>query len=213
MKAKTIIGGFLAIVGGAALATLLINVGMILFARPHIYMDINQIPPRSVVLVLGSQVVGTRLSLVLEDRVIGGIKLMQKGKGQMLLLSGDNGEKYYNEVRAMQLYVAENAPNIGDDAILMDHAGFTTWDSMCRARDVFDVKDLIVVTQAFHISRAVSMARSLGLDAVGYSVDERRFANSTLTYWQFREYFARIKAFYSIITRAAPRTLERDPPF
>ena len=213
MKAKTIIGSFLAIFGGAALATLLINMGMILFARSHIYTDINQVPPRSVVLVLGSQVVGTRLSPVLEDRVIGGINLMEKGKGQLLLLSGDNGDKYYNEVRAMQLYVLENAPHILVEAIIMDHAGFTTWDSMCRARDVFGVKDLIIVTQAFHISRAVSMARSLGLDAVGYSVDERRFANGTLKYWQFREYFARIKAFYSIVTKAAPRTLERDPPF
>jgi len=78
---------------------------------------------------------------------------------------------------------------------------------MYRARDVFEVKDLIIVTQKFHISRAVCMARSLGLDAVGHGVNQDRFAGSSLRYWRFREYFARVKAFHSIVFKPKPRYL------
>ena len=212
MKGKRIIRALLLIPAAAALATLLINAGMILAARSHVYTDISEIPPRTAVLVLGSQVVGRRLSPVLADRVSGGISLMQHNKGKKLLLSGDNGQKYYNEVNAMRIYVLENAPLIEREDIFTDHAGFSTWDSMYRARDVFDVKDIIIVTQEFHISRAVCMARSLGLDAVGYALKQERFAGRTLRSWRLREYFARVKAFHSIIFKPKPRYLGEKIP-
>jgi SanA protein len=107
----------------------------------------------------------------------------------------------------MRLYVLANAPAIREEDIFMDHAGFNTWDSMHRARDVFEVKDLIIVTQQFHISRAVCMARSLGLNAVGYAINQDRFKGRSLRSWRLREYFARIKAFYSIIFKPKPRYL------
>jgi SanA protein len=107
----------------------------------------------------------------------------------------------------MRLYVLAQAEDISHEDIFMDHAGFSTWDSMNRARDVFEVKDLIVVTQEFHISRAVCMARSLGIDAVGFAINEDRFQGRTLSAWKTREYFARIKALYSIVFRVKPRFL------
>jgi SanA protein len=189
------------------LATILINAGMILAARKHIYTDINAIPQRTAIMVLGSQIRGQWLSPVLQDRVDSGITLMEQNKGKKLLLSGDHGQRYYDEVNAMRLYVLANAPAISEEDIFMDHAGFNTWDSMHRARDVFEVKDLIIVTQKFHISRAVCMARSLGLDAVGYGINQDRFKGRSLRSWRFREYFARIKAFYSIIVKPKPRYL------
>jgi SanA protein len=191
----------------AAAATVIINVGMILAARKYVYTDITVIPPRTAVLVLGSQIRGTWLSPVLQDRVVGGISLMESRKGKKLLLSGDHGQLYYDEVNAMRLYVLANAPDIQAEDIFMDHAGFSTWDSMYRARDVFEVKDLLIVTQEFHISRAVCIARSLGLDAAGYSLNQDRFSGRSLRSWQFREYFARIKAFFSIILKPKPRYL------
>ena len=189
------------------LVSLTINIGIICAARKHVHDDISALPQRTAVLVLGSQIRGRRLSPVLQDRVDAGISLIETGKGQKLLLSGDHGQIYYDEVNAMRLYVLANAPAIQEEDIFMDHAGFSTWDSMYRARDVFEVKDLIIVTQQFHISRAVCMARSLGLDAVGYGINQDRFQGRSLRYWRFREYLARIKAFYSITVKPKPRYL------
>ena len=192
---------------GAAIVTLFINIGMIIAARKYVYDDIDSVPDRTAILVLGSQIRGRRLSPVLQDRVDAGIRMMENHRGKKLLLSGDHGQIYYDEVNAMRLYVLENAPAIPEEDIFMDHAGFSTWDSMYRARDVFEVKDLLIVTQGFHISRAVCMARSLGLDAVGYAVNQERFAGRSLRYWRFREYFARVKGFFSMVFKVKPRYL------
>ena len=212
MKAKALFVFFGIFVGGAVLATLLINIGIVLASQRHIYTDINDIPPRTVVLVLGAQVIGTRLSPVLEDRVVGGIRLMENAKGETLLLSGHHEERYYNEVRAMKLYVLEHAPSIAHKDIFLDHSGFSTWESMYRAKNIFGVTDLIIVTQEFHINRAVSMARSLGIDAVGFAINQERFPRRTLLAWQFREYFARVRAAYSIVFRPKPRLLGDEIP-
>ena len=195
------------IILAAALTTLVINAGMVISVQKYVYSDIETIPGRTVILVLGSQIRGKRLSPVLQDRVDAGISLMKSRKGDKLLLSGDHGQIYYDEVNAMRLYVLANAPDIPEEDIFMDHAGFSTWDSMYRARDVFDVKDIIIVTQEFHVSRAVCIARSLGLDAVGYGINQDRFQGPSLRSWRFREYLARVKAFYSIIIKPKPRYL------
>ena len=187
--------------------SLIINIGMIKGVEKYVYSDPSLVPSRTAILVLGAQTHGRNLSPILRDRVNGGIALIQSGKGRKLLLSGDHGELYYDEVNAMRLYVLANARDIPHEDIFMDHAGFSTWDSMCRARDVFEVKDLIVVTQEFHISRAVCMARNLGLDAVGYAVKEDRFQGKTLQAWKTREYFARIKAVHSMLFRVKPKYL------
>jgi SanA protein len=183
----------------AITASLIINFTMVKNMEKYGYTDINSIPFRSTIMVLGAQTRGTTLSDVLKDRVDGGIALKQAGKGDKLLLTGDHGELYYDEVNAMRLYVLANAPEIQHEDIFMDHAGFNTWDSMYRARDVFEVKELLIVTQEFHISRAVCMARSLGINAVGYGLPEDRFRKMSLQAWRTREFFARIKALYSII--------------
>ena len=193
--------------GAFVFVTAIINLGMILAAGKHVYTDMEMVPPRTVVLVLGTQSIGTRLSPALEDRVVAGINLVRNGKGRKIILSGDHGQLYYDEVNAMRLYVLANAPEIPEEDIFLDTAGFSTWDSMYRARNIFEVEDLLIVTQKFHISRAVCMARSLGIDAVGYGVDQDRFAGRSLGSWQRREYFARVKAFFSILFRPESRSL------
>ena len=212
MKRKKVIKGLFLLFAAVVAGTLIINIWMINAARKYVYSDIDAIPPRTVVLVLGSLTHGTRLSPVLNDRVVGGIQLMEKGKAKKILLTGDHGQIRYDEVNAMRLFVLENAPDIPQENVFMDHAGFNTWDSMYRARDVFEVKDLIIVTQEFHISRAVCMARSLGLDAVGYSLGEDRFSKASIRTWRFREYFARVKAFLSIVVKPKPRYLGEKIP-
>jgi len=187
-------------------ASLIINITMIKNMEKYIYSEINSIPSKSTIMVLGAQIRGRTLSPILQDRVNGGIALMQAGKGRKLLLTGDHGQ-YYDEVNAMRLYVLANAPDIPHENIFIDHAGFSTWDSMYRAKEIFEVKELLIVTQQFHISRAVCMARSLGIDAVGYGLAEDRFTGRNLQSWRIREYFARIKAMYSIVFNIKPKQL------
>jgi SanA protein len=227
--------------GLGLLGTLVINIAMVRGTEGYVYRDIGQISGGWVlgsgspgggipdgpagdagasdngagaiaVMVLGSQIRGTSISPVLRDRVIGGIALVEAGKGRKLLLSGDHGDRYYDEVNAMRLYVLTNAPDIPAEDIFMDHAGFSTWDSMYRARDVFQVREILIVTQDFHISRAVCIARSLGLDARGYAVSQERFKGRTLRSWRTREYFARVKAFIYIIFKPKPRYLGEPIP-
>ena len=212
MRLKNILKILFILAGVAIVLTVFINLGMILAARKYVYRDINTVPSRTAVMVLGSQTRGTKLSPVLQDRVEAGMSLMGKNKGEKLLLTGDHGEIYYDEVNAMRLYVLANNPAIQGENIFMDHAGFTTWDSMYRARDVFEVKDVLIVTQEFHISRAVCMARSLGLDAIGYAIDQERFAGKSLRGWELREYFARVKAFFFIVFKPKPRFLGEKIP-
>ncbi|MDR0312663.1 MAG: YdcF family protein [Treponema sp.] len=208
MKVLIFIFRLVLILAAAGLiTTLIINIAMVKSMEKYIYTDINDIPFRATVMVLGAQTRGTTLSPVLRDRVNGGIALMRAGKGDKLLLSGDHGQLYYDEVNAMRLYVLDNAPEILHEDIFMDHAGFNTWDSMYRARDVFEVKELLIVTQEFHISRAVCMARSLGIDAVGYGLTEDHFGKINLQAWRTREFLARIKAVYSIIFNIQPKYL------
>ena len=209
---KKLLRIFFMLIAATIVSTLIINIGMILAARKYVYSNLSELPPRTAVMVLGSQTRGTKLSPVLHDRVVAGISLMENGKGKKLLLSGDHGDRYYDEVNAMRLYVLANAPTIQKEDIFMDHAGFSTWDSMYRARDVFEVRDLLIVTQEFHISRAVCMARSLGLDAVGYAINQERFSGRSLRSWRFREYFARVKAFISIVVKPKPRYLGEKIP-
>ena len=209
---RKIVKIFIFIIGTLILATGFINTGMILAARKYVHSGSGELPARTVIMVLGSQIRGTKLSPVLQDRVTAGISLMEGRKGKKLLLSGDHGDRYYDEVNAMRLYVLETAPGIAEEDIFMDHAGFTTWDSMYRARDVFEVRDLLIVTQKFHISRAVCIARSLGLYAIGYGIDQERFSGKSLRFWRFREYFARIKAFFYIAFKPKPRYLGEKIP-
>jgi SanA protein len=189
------------------LTTLIINIAMIKSMEKYIYNDIDQIPSRTTVMVLGAQIRGQTLSPILKDRVDTGIEMIETGKGHKLLLTGDSGQMYYDETNAMRLYVLANAPDILHEDIFMDHAGFSTWDSMYRAREIFEVNDLLIVTQKYHISRAVCMARSLGIDAVGFAVDEEHFMGKNLQAWRTREYLARIKAVYSIVFKIKPRVL------
>jgi SanA protein len=204
-------GGFLTLIFLTAVLSLSINGCIACSARDYVYRNLDDVPAKTAVMVLGSQTRGTSLSPVLRDRVDAGIAAVQAGKGKKLLLSGDHGELYYDEVNAMRLYVLANSKIAAED-IFMDHAGFKTYDSMYRARDVFEVKDLVIITQEFHVGRAVYLARSLGLDAVGYAVNQDRFAKRSVRYWQSREFLAGVKAFFLVISGAKPRYLGTKIP-
>ncbi len=164
-----------------------------------------ELPACQVAIVLGAGVrADGSLSAMLEDRVATGVELYKAGKVRKLLLSGDHGRMAYDEANAMRRHVL--AAGLPPEDVFLDHAGFSTYETMYRARDVFQVKDAIVVTQGFHLARAVYTARQLGLDAWGCEADKRSYATAARS--TVREWLARCKAVVELhLTQPKPRFL------
>jgi len=164
-----------------------------------------ELPPCQVAIVLGA---GVRPdgspSAMLEDRLATGVELYRAGKVKKLLLSGDHGRVNHDEANAMRRFVL--AAGLPSQDVFLDHAGFSTYETMYRARDVFLVRDAIVVTQRFHLPRAVYTARALGLAAWGCEADRRPYLTATRS--AAREWLARCKALLELhLTRPRPRFL------
>lgn len=156
------------------------------------------------ILVLGAGVRpdGTPTKM-LEDRLEVGLYLYQHGAAKKLLLSGDNGQIEYNEVRTMKNYMlAHGVP--GKD-IFLDHAGFSTYESMYRAGAVFQVKRAIVVTQTYHEYRALYAGARLGLQAAGVGADQQRYSGQAKR--DLREQFARVKDVFQCLIKPDPSFL------
>lgn len=156
------------------------------------------------ILVLGCKVHsdGTP-SDMLEDRLRRGVALFQAGAAPKLLMSGDHGTVTYNEVFAMKSYATDR--EIASSDVFMDHAGFSTYESLYRARDIFQVKKVLIVTQEYHLHRALYIARSLGLEAYGVSADYRSYVGQTAR--DIREILARNKDFLSAFLQPYPTYL------
>lgn len=132
-----------------------------------------------------------RVSEMLADRLITALDLYRNGKASRIIVSGDHGTKAYDEVNAMRLFLQERG--VPREHIFMDHAGFDTYDSIYRARDVFIVKKALIVTQEYHLLRALYIARKLGIEAYGVTAD--RYVYPNMAYYRIREVGARVKAF------------------
>lgn len=106
---------------------------------------------------------------MLEDRLKQGIKLYELGASDRLLMSGDHGRKEYDEVNVMKKFAID--AGVPSEHIFMDHAGFSTYESLYRARDIFQADRIIIVTQKYHLYRAMYIAEKLGLEAYGVASD------------------------------------------
>lgn len=153
------------------------------------------------VLILWAKVKRDDLSQILEDRVQTALKVYNADKVYKILISGDNGSKYYNEVWAIAKYLKKKWINTGD--LFLDYAGFDTYDSLYRAKHIFQVKSLIIATQKFHLSRAIYIARSLWIQAYGIESDLHQYRNIDRTI--YREYIARVKAYIDIVLWSKPK--------
>ena len=143
------------------------------------------------IIVLGAGIVGNRPSISLANRLDKAIEVYNLGHTNKILVSGDHGESSYDEVNVMRNYLLEKG--IPKDNIFMDHAGFSTYDSMYRARSVFKVSKAIVVTQALHLRRALYIGDKMGIEAMGVEAVNSTVASTT--FQSIREYPARVKAF------------------
>ena len=155
------------------------------------------------IIVLGAKVSGDTLSPVLQKRMDAALMVYKAGCSDKLLLSGDHGQTSYDEVNAMRDYARERG--IDDNNIFLDHAGFSTYESMYRTRDIFQAKKVMIVTQGFHLPRALYIARSLGLEAHGFEAEAPSNLNLNLNL--AREVIARTKDVVTCIFQPGPTYL------
>ena len=196
--------------------------GVLALALPRLltqWMSASQIyqtgsaPEKPVAIVFGAGLTRDgRPGGVLRDRVRAAAELYFQGKVQKLLMSGDNRFVDYNEPGAMHEYAVELG--VPSEAIVLDYAGRRTYDTCYRARQIFGVKEALLVTQNFHLPRALFLCNSLGVDSVGVSADLGQYRRRSLIFWNIREIPATAAAMLDVfITHPEPDIGQPEPIF
>lgn len=164
------------------------------------YSDLENI---DCIIVLGAGVRGEEPSPMLEDRLLQAIELYNNNVSTKIIMSGDHGREEYDEVNVMKNFAIENG--VPSEDIFMDHAGFSSYESIYRAKEIFEAKKVVIVTQEYHLYRALYIANSLGLEAYGVGSDPRQYVGAA--YRELREILARNKDFVKCIFKPEPTYL------
>ena len=159
------------------------------------------------IIVLGASVhLDGTSSGILQNRLDDGIALYFAGAAPKIIMSGDNGTESYNECWAMKQYaISQGVPS---EDVFCDHAGFSTYETMYRARHVFGAERIVVATQTYHLYRALYDAQGVGMEAIGVPSDYGEYANQS--WYDIREVFARTKDFFQVLF-SVPSTFVGDP--
>jgi vancomycin permeability regulator SanA len=182
-------------------------------AKTQRIFKVEDVPSHPVAIVFGAGLRwdGTPTS-ILRERVTFAADLYKTGKVQKVLMSGDNREIYYNEPEAMRQYALDLG--VPQDAIVLDYAGLRTYDTCYRAREIFGVKEAILVTQDFHMPRALYTCNALNLPSVGVIASKYHYSPPLRFYWNVREAFATLAAFWDIkVARPLPILGKPEPIF
>lgn len=187
-----------------ALSPVLWRTGVKLYYQRTIF-NVVDVPERPVAIVFGAAVYGNgRLSPILRDRVDTAIALYRAGQVKHIIVSGDNRAADYDEPGAMMAYAIERG--VAPSAITADRAGHRTYDTCYRASHVFDVTEAVLVTQAFHLPRALLTCEGLGIKAVGAVADQRPYRDAG--WYEIRETAATLVAAWDVVRREPPPLLE-----
>lgn len=172
------------------LVILLLNLYVVMTTKNKI-KKIEEIDEENIdaIVVLGAGIRRNNPSPMLEDRLLTSIDLYNKEVAKKIIVSGDHGQKDYDEVNVMKNYLIKN--NVLSEDVFMDHAGFSTYDSIYRAKEIFKTKKVVIVTQKYHLYRSLYIAKELDLDAYGVVADRRVYQNQTKR--DIREIIARVK--------------------
>lgn len=204
---KAILGGlFISALGITSF--LGINLAINFQGQKFVVEGFKEIPESQAVLILGAKVNKGTLSQMLKDRADTAIEIYSGGKAEKILISGDHGSKYYDEVNAVKNYLLSKG--IPAEDIFTDYAGFDTYDSLYRAKEVFEVDSLIISTQDFHLRRAIYIGRQLGVEVYGFKADKNEYGD--IREFEFRESFANIKAFFEVLLKVQPSYLGDSIP-
>lgn len=158
--------------------------------------------------ILGAGVRNGEPTPMLKDRLLTGIDLYKSGAVKKLIMSGDHGSKDYDEVNIMKSFAVDNG--VPDEDIFMDHAGFSTYETVYRAKEIFEADNIIIVSQKYHLYRALYIAEKLDVKAVGVSADLRTYSGQKMR--DLREILARDKDFFNCIIEPEPTYLGEKIP-
>lgn len=174
-------------------------------AENKTYTSIYEIPKNKVGLVLGTAKYSSAggINLYFRYRINAAVELFQNGKIDFILVSGDNETINYNEPRDFKKELIKRG--IPEEKIFLDYAGFRTLDSVVRAKEVFGQEEITIISQKFHNERAIYLAEKNNMKAIGFNADDPSINYGLKT--QFREYFARTKAFLDILFKVEPKFL------
>lgn len=183
---------------------------VLLYAFPRTF-TVNDVPPERVAIVFGAGLLRDgSAGPVLRDRVETAVKLYQQGKVDKLLMSGDNSVIEHNEPEAMRQYAL--AFGIPNKDIVLDYAGRRTYDTCYRADYIFKVDSAILVTQGFHLPRALFLCNWFGVESVGVESNNNYFRKISRLYWNTRELFATAQAVWDVsVTKPMPVLGEPEP--
>lgn len=165
--------------------------------------DYDKIKDAECIIVLGGGIRKDKPSPILRDRLDKAIELYNLGLAPKIIMSGDHGREKYDEVNVMKNYAIEHG--IPSEDIFMDHAGFSTYDTMYRAKEVFGVKKAIIVTQEYHMFRSLYIAKKLGIEVYGVSAEKIKYSGRY--YREIREVLARDKDVLKCIFKPKPKYL------
>jgi SanA protein len=209
MKIKKIIILFILTSFFAVIFYLFCNLLVINSSKQQIYFNDADIPKKQIALVLGARVYQNgSLSDIMSDRAITAINIYKEGKVDRILISGDHGKTTYDEVNAIKKYMLNNG--VAEEDLFLDHAGFDTYDSVYRAKEIFQVESMTIITQEFHLYRAIYIANELQIDAIGLAADLRTYRSNVFN--QVRESAARVKAVFDVVLKAKPKYLGQKIP-
>lgn len=168
-----------------------------------IYHSVNEVPGEKVGIIFGAGIRGNNPSKYLKDRLDAGIALYKQHKINIILLSGDNGSDEHDELTVMKHYCYEHG--VDTTKIFLDYAGFDTYSTMYRAKHIFNIDKAILVSQAYHLNRAVYIGNQLGVQSVGLAADSGEYHNYRFV--TFREYFTICKSVIDVARGRKPHFL------
>ncbi len=183
---------------------------VLLYAAPRIF-SVDNIPAERVAIVFGAGLLRDgSAGPVLRDRVETAVQLYQQGKVDKLLMSGDNRFVDYNEPEAMRQYAL--GFGVPDADVILDYAGRRTYDTCYRAHSVFQVDSAILVTQPFHLPRAIFLCNWFGVKSTGVEANNTYFRKVSRIYWNTRELFANFQAVWDVmVAKPVPVLGEPEP--
>ena len=205
MRTKTVVLSLLILGLGLLGIIAFCNIRIASYAKSRLYDNVEDIPHYHTAVVLGTSPTGRNggPNRFFHARIDACVDLYKAGKIDRVIVSGDNRHASYNEPAAMKRALVEK--EVPAEIIFLDYAGFRTFDSVVRAREVFGQQSFVIVSQPFHNERAVFIAGKKGIDAVGFNAEDVGFHYGFLTY--FRECFARCKVYLDLLTGKEPHFL------
>lgn len=176
-----------------------INLFVVLSTRKYIVSEKNAagIGDVDCIIVLGCGVKNNKPTPMLEDRLLEGIRLYKNGTSAKIIMTGDHGRQEYDEVNVMKQFAIDKG--VPSEDIFMDHAGFSSYDSIYRAKEIFQANKVVIVTQKYHLYRSIYIAKKLGMEAYGVASNPRPYAGQWAR--EAREIVARNKDFFKVLIK------------